>query len=81
MPAEERGTSVLINNMGMLLEDMGRPYDAEPLYREALDGCRATLGDRHPDTLTSINNMGVLLEDMGREDEAALLFEEYDAAH
>ena len=34
---------------------------AESLLREALEGQRETLGDRHPDTLGSINNLGLLL--------------------
>ena len=37
-----------------------------PLYEEALQARRVTLGDRHPDTLTSISNMGGLLQDMGQ---------------
>ena len=36
----------------------------------------ATLGDRHPDTLTSINNLGTLLHSKGEVDEAALLLDE-----
>ena len=34
---------------------------AEPLCREALKVQRETLGNRHPNTLTSINNLGGLL--------------------
>ena len=40
--------------MGGLLKDMGKPDEARPLYEEALQARRETLGDRHPDTLTSI---------------------------
>ena len=35
---------------------------------------RETLGDKHPDTLTSINNMGELLHDLGKFNEAEPLF-------
>ena len=35
------------------------------LIEEALEGCRATLGDRHPNTLLSINNLGTLLKGQG----------------
>ena len=38
---------------------------AEPLYREAVEGLRETLGNRHQDTLTTINNLGVLLQSKG----------------
>ena len=51
----------------------------EPPYEEALSACRETLGDRHPDTLTSINSMGVLLQDMGQLEEARLLYKVKEA--
>ena len=35
--------------------------------------CRATLGERHADTLTSINSLGYLLAGQGRLDVAALI--------
>ena len=43
----------------------GKLGEAEPLYRETLAARRETLGDRHPDTLTSISNMAVLLKAQG----------------
>ena len=43
----------------------GKLGEAEPLFREALAASRETLGDRHPDTLTSINNMASLLKAQG----------------
>ena len=48
MAKEERATSVLINNVTRLLQDMGELEAARPLYEEALAGRRATLGDTHP---------------------------------
>ena len=39
----------------------GKYGEAEGLYREALDGRRRILGDKHPDTLSSIDNLKVLL--------------------
>ena len=42
--------------MGGLLQAMGKLEEARPLYEEALQGRRETLGDRHPRTLYSINN-------------------------
>ena len=76
LPAAERGTSVLINQLGVLLKRMGKLDEARPLYEEALQACRATLGDRHPSTLVSISNMGTLLKAMGKLDEARPLYEE-----
>ena len=37
---------------------------------------RETLGNRHPDTLTSIGNLGLLLKDQGKYDEAEPLLRE-----
>jgi tetratricopeptide (TPR) repeat protein len=76
LPAAERGTSVLINQLATLLQDMGKLEEAKPLFEEALQARRAALGDRHPRTLTSINNMGTLLKQMGQLEEARPLYEE-----
>ena len=76
LPAAERGTSVLLNLLGRLLQDMCKLDEARPLLEEVLQAFRATLGDRHPHTLTSINNMGGLLEAMGKLEEARPLYEE-----
>ena len=58
-------TLTSIDNMGLLLKLMGKLEEARPLYEEALQGKRETLGDRHPSTLSSIGNMGLLLKAMG----------------
>ena len=70
LPAAERGTSALLACLGLLLKEMGKLEAAKPLLEEALQARRATLGDRHPNTLTSINNMGHLLDEMGKREEA-----------
>ena len=63
----------------MLLKAQGKLDEAGVLLREALEASRATLGDRHPDTLGSINNLGRLLHDQGRLGEAeTLLLEAHD---
>ena len=76
LPAAERGTSALINNLAMLLQDRGDLDAAEPLYREALRASRETLGDRHPSTLTSIYNLASLLKAKGELQEALTLYTE-----
>ena len=76
MPREKRATSALQRNLGTLLQAQGNFDEAEPLYREALKAMRATLGDRHPRTLTSIDHLGVLLLDQGKLDEAKPLLGE-----
>ena len=62
--------------LGRLLKDQGKLDEAGVLYREALEARRATLGDRHPHTLTSMNNLGSLLRDQGKLDEAGVLYRE-----
>ena len=56
--------------------NQGKHAEAEPLYREALEASRATLGDRHPHTLTSINGMANLLHAQGKHAEAEPLCRE-----
>ena len=36
--------------MGTLLKQMGQLKEARPLFEEALQSSRETLGDRHPGT-------------------------------
>jgi tetratricopeptide (TPR) repeat protein len=76
LPAAERGKSVLINQLGKLLMDVGKLEEARSLLEEAMRARREMLCDRDPDTLTSINNMGLLLMRMDELQEARPLFEE-----
>jgi len=76
LPAAKRKTSKLINNVARLLKDTGEYNKAMPLYEEALQGRRETLGNRHPSTLASINNMAGVLQRMGEYNKAMPLYEE-----
>ncbi|XRB09944.1 kinesin light chain 3 [Pycnococcus provasolii] len=71
-----RATSELLMDVAELLRQQGKYADAEPLYREALDGRRRELGDAHPDTLKSINNLAILLENQGKYADAEALYRE-----
>ncbi|TVQ33602.1 MAG: CHAT domain-containing protein [Phycisphaeraceae bacterium] len=62
-------TLISIGNMGSMLRAQGQLAEAEPYYREALEG-RRVLGGEHPSTLNSISNMGVLLWSQGKLSEA-----------
>ena len=62
--------------IGRLYFEQGRYAEAEPLWRSALQGRRAILGDQHIDTLASISAMGRLLRKVGRADEAEPLLRE-----
>ena len=74
IPIWEVGIS--LNNLGSLLEDIGRLQDAEPLYRKSLEIWRNTLGAEHPRVGTSLNNLASLLQDMGRLQDAEPLYRE-----
>ena len=76
MPRKERATSALQDRLATLLQAQGKLDEAGVLLREALEARRATLGDRHPSTLTSINNLGSLLQAQGKLDEAGVLYRE-----
>ena len=76
LPEGERGTSVLINQLGVLLQKMGKLEEARLLFEEAVQARKETLGHRHPSTLISISNLGLLLKAMGKPDEARPLYEE-----
>ena len=51
-------------------------WQAEPLYREALELTREVLGPRHPRTLAGLNNLAALYERQGRHGEAEPLYRE-----
>jgi len=76
LPEEERAVSTLQSNLALLLRVQGKLSEAAPLFREALEGRRRTLGNTHPDTLTSLDNFGVLLLFQGKLSEAEPLLRE-----
>ena len=53
--------AVLLNDLGRQTGDMRMLREAEPLKREALAGCREVLGNRHPHTLASVANLAASL--------------------
>ena len=58
-------TGFTLTTLASELRVQGKYDAAEPLYREALEVRRETLGNRHPHTLASINNLGGLLRAKG----------------
>ena len=69
-------TSFTLYTLACELHDQGKYGEAEPLYREALELDRQTLGNRHQSTLDSINNLGALLQDKGDLTAAEPLYRE-----
>jgi len=53
---------------------MGRYSDAEPLFRQATEIWRKSLGEDHPDYAASLNNRAELYRSMGRYSDAEPLF-------
>jgi CHAT domain-containing protein/tetratricopeptide (TPR) repeat protein len=49
----------------MLYEDMGDHASAVPLFRQALEICRAALGEGHPYYANSLSSLAVLYGEMG----------------
>eukprot|EP00964_Phaeocystis_antarctica_P116692 scaffold80604_cov57-Phaeocystis_antarctica.AAC.1 len=80
MPEAERGTSLLMNNVAIMLESQGRLTEAEALYRETLVARRAEGGDRAPNTLVALGNLALNLREQGKLAEAEPLLRESLAA-
>ena len=72
------GQSIIftLDRLAQELQAKGDLAAAEPLYCEALEVQRETLGDRHPDTLASIGNLGTLLYTKGDHAAAEPLYRE-----
>ena len=63
--ASGQGTSITLDTLATELQNQGKYDEAEPLFREALEVDRETLGNRHPDTLAAVSNLGGLLHAKG----------------
>jgi hypothetical protein len=56
--------------LGMTLRRLGRPHEAEPLIREALEAFRKQRGKDDFDTIVFHGDLAVTLRDMGKWEEA-----------
>lgn len=63
----------MITAVAQLLRSQGKLADAEPLVREVLAACSATLGEQHPNTLAATHRLASLLHDRGDFDAAETL--------
>ena len=54
-----------LNNLGVVCDILGRPDEAEFLYRRALGIARKTLADDHPYIATSLQNLSNLYRAQG----------------
>jgi tetratricopeptide (TPR) repeat protein len=76
LPEAERGASLLLLNVAVMLEGQGRLAEAEALKREDLAAERAEGGDRHPNALGALANLANNLREQGKLAEAEPLFRE-----
>lgn len=63
-----------MRSLATVLRRQGKAEEAEPLYREALDGCSRALGPDHSDTLSALQSMGRVMTDLKRFAEAEEYF-------
>jgi len=73
---KERAHSTLPAQVARLLDEAGRLEEAAPLYKEALETSRTTLGGEHPETLEWVSDYAVLLRKTGKLAEATPLANE-----
>jgi len=64
-------TADILSELAVLQKNLGRPADAEPMYREALELREQTFGV-HPFTAQSHNNLSVFLRGENRIEDALL---------
>ena len=56
----------------------GKQSDAEPLFREALEGSKRVLGDSHPKTLEYKDDLARCLDEQGMsQNDTALYFDQW----
>eukprot|EP00808_Paulinella_micropora_P000346 g22476.t1 len=70
----DQGTLVLMNQVGVLLDEQGDLQGGEQLLRSCLVASEKTLGAEHPSTLASVSNLASLLNQQGKLAEAERLY-------
>ena len=71
---EELATT--LNNLGYLLDAVGKTSEAHPLYEEALKIRRRLVKGDHFNVIQSLDNLASTLSSLGKEGEALPLYEE-----
>lgn len=74
--AEHYESHMAGRNRARVLEQAGRPAEAEALYRAAIDGIPRQVGPRHPEAFRARNDYGVFLIEQKRAAEAVPLYAE-----
>ena len=53
----------IINSLGSLYTNQGKPIKAEQIYRQVLQGKEKVLGAEHILTLNTVHSLGILYRD------------------
>ena len=64
-----------LNNLALILRDLGQPESARPLQERALAIDEAVYGLDHPEVATHLNNLALILRDLGQPESARPLQE------
>jgi tetratricopeptide (TPR) repeat protein len=64
-----------LNNLALILRDLGLPAEARPLQERALAIDEAAYGPDHPTVARDLNNLAQILQDLGLLGEARPLQE------
>jgi tetratricopeptide (TPR) repeat protein len=64
-----------LNNLALILRDLGQPGEARPLQERALAITETAYGPIHPAVATALNNLAQILQDLGQPGEARPLQE------
>ena len=67
---EHQQAQTAMNNLAIIYSRMGKPDQAEPLYREMLEIGERTMGALHPEQLAGVVNFGSFLLQNGRYDKS-----------
>ncbi len=64
-----------LNNLALILQDLGQPEEARPLQERALAIDEAAYGPDHPAVARDLNNLALILRDLGQPEGARPLQE------
>jgi tetratricopeptide (TPR) repeat protein len=71
--------TVALNNLALILRNLGQPQAARPVQERALAIAEAAYGPDHPDVATRLNNLAQILQDLGQPGTAQQLQERAQA--
>jgi len=76
LPPDPDSIGLILNNLGLLFDNLGFYAKAEPLYQQALAIFKKTRGLQHQSTAMAINNLAVVFARQGNYAKAEPLYQE-----